>query len=379
MTISKKWDQLMAMTLSRYCTASVLSLVPVSSLDAASIPSRFQNQIPICGDAYASPFAPMSDAGRRPCPVPTARNYTPIHRGIGFDILALESEACFVPDESLRLLDDVVAAVIKRVPKPDRPLDAKATIDHVLSISRATGDVLAEKGFGLSIPTETLGDALHFRNAVSEPSRHIFDCDTGSMILMTVADFYSLSASLVEITLSSGSGHNFVRWTVTDGTTVDWDVNGRGPCITPSNLPKFQGIAQTREQTTAYVLAIRASIWQSRNMFQHAVDDYRQSIKLSPGHPIAANNFAWMIATKEYPERVTFKEEALAAANKAVSIHRTSNHLDTLACVYAYVGDFARAGEIESEALAAAPSNAMYAARVQQFRSATPKDCNGAE
>jgi Tfp pilus assembly protein PilF len=129
----------------------------------------------------------------------------------------------------------------------------------------------------------------------------------------------------------------------------------------------------------AYVLALRASVWQSRDMFQRAIGDYRESSRLSPGHPTALNNFAWLIATKEFPGRESYKEEAINAANKVVSIQRTSNYLDTLACVHAYAGDFVRAAEVESEALAGAPSNAVFAARVQQFRSATAKDCTGAD
>jgi hypothetical protein len=59
--------------------------------------------MPYCGDVYAPPFANPVDAGRRSCPPAEARAYTARHRGIGFDTLDLETEACFVPDESYRL------------------------------------------------------------------------------------------------------------------------------------------------------------------------------------------------------------------------------------------------------------------------------------
>jgi hypothetical protein len=366
--------------LAQSCVAiAVFSAALPIALHAVETPPRTRSQFPDCGTMYAEPFGRFTDAGRRPCPVPAARNYTPVHHGIGFDVLALESEACFVPDESLRLLDEVIAAVLDRVPKPDPSSHVTATPEFILAISSATGDVLAEKGFGLYIPTETLGDALYFRNAAGEQARHIVDCDTSSMILMTVADAFSLTAALVEITLTGGSQHNYVRWTAADGTTVDWDTNGRGQCLTPHGQPSFQGVAQTRQQTMAYAYRLRAIFWKSRNNIQKAMTDYRESARLYPEHPYAFNNFAWIVATKEYPERASNKDEAIAAANRAVAIQRIPDYLDTLACVYAYAGDFARAAAIEQEAAAGAPSKTIFADRVRQFNDSSPKDCTGAD
>jgi hypothetical protein len=357
--------------------ATLIFLISPTMLYAAETPARFRSLLPDCGSFYAPPFAERSDAGRRPCPTPGVRNYTPVNHGIGFDVLNLESEACFVPDELIRLLDEVVIAVLQRVPKPDQSSDV--TTDFILSVSSATGDVLAEKGFGLYIPTETLGDALYFRNADGEPPRHIFDCDTGSMIVMTVADAYSLSASLVEITLPSGSQHNYVRWTSGNGTTVDWDTNGRGQCASPSGMPSFQGIAQTRQQTMAYAYRLRGLFWNSQKMYRQAIADFRQSGLLHPEHPAAPNELAWIVATKELPDRASYKEEAIAAANRAVSIQRIPNYVDTLACVYAYAGNFERAAELENEAAAGEPSKEAFAARARQFKSTSPMDCTGAD
>src|SRR5579863_3809898 len=50
----------------------------------------------------------------RPCGAPTKRQYLARHRGIGFEILDSESEACFVPDQEYRLLDDLIDSVLAR-------------------------------------------------------------------------------------------------------------------------------------------------------------------------------------------------------------------------------------------------------------------------
>jgi hypothetical protein len=354
-----------------------------TALFAAPSPLREKLAPATCGSMYAPPFADRNDAGRRTCGAPGPRNYTSKHRGIGFDILNLESEACFVPDASYRLLDDIVDTVVKRLSKANPPANppqdsGDARVGQVLKVSQITGDVLAEKGFGLYIPTHTLGDALEPRNAAGEEPRHIIDCDASSFILLTVADSLSLPASLVEITLPGGSGHNYVRWQVSPDTAVDWDTNGRAQCTTPTNIPSFQGKSMSRDQTLSYALTLRVPLWKSKGLFDRAVGDYREAIRLFPEHPYAYNNFAWLVATKDFQGRAGYKNEAVAAASKAVAINRTPDYLDTLACAYAFTGDFAQAAAMENEALAGEPSNKEFSERLKQFQASSPKDCTGA-
>ena len=311
--------------------------------------------------------------------VASPRNYTPKHQGIGFEALNLESEACFVPDSSFELLDAIVSEVIRRLPSTNTSATPDTHADRVLAISKTTGDVLAEKGFGLYIPTDTLGDALTKRNKPGEPPRHIFDCDTGALILLTVADSMSVAASMVEITLSSGNGHNYVRWPIDTGVAIDWDTNGRGACATPKNLPAPQGESMSRDQTMAYLLTVRAQVFERGKSFARASEDYRKGIKLFPERAGGYNNFAWMIATKEFQERSAMKQEGLEAAEHAVSINRTPNYLDTLACSYAFAGDFVKAAKYEDEASKKEPGNKVFQSRFEQFNASSPKDCTGAE
>src|SRR4051812_13854303 len=71
--------------------------------------------LPVCGSQTSPPLALTIDAGSRACGRPQQRKYKPINRGIGFEILDMESEACFVPDEAYRLLDNVVDEVRARL------------------------------------------------------------------------------------------------------------------------------------------------------------------------------------------------------------------------------------------------------------------------
>ena len=244
-------------------------------------------------------------------------------------------------------------------------------------ISKVIGDTLAQNGLGLYIPTETLSDALLDRSTSGGPPRHIFDCDTGSFIFLTVADSLKAPVSLVDITLPSGAGHNYVQWKLDDAHSINWDMNGRGECRTPPSLPVYQGKPMSRQQTWGYALALRAKIWENRQQFDRAVSDYKAAMELYPEAPISYNNFAWLIATKKIPNRQTFLDDALTAALRSTSIDDSANDLDTLACVYALRGDLQQAVKVESEAVRKSPNNPDFMSRLSLFNS--QKDCTGAK
>jgi tetratricopeptide (TPR) repeat protein len=338
-----------------------------------------RSSLPVCGSQNSPPFARPGDSGRRECGRAALRNYTPRYPGIGFRILDLESEACFVPDEAYRLLDQIVDDVKARVPKKSRPYDKDSIRERILAIGRATSAVLTDKGFGLLIPTETLGDTLISRSASGESPRHIFDCDTASMIFLTVAQALSTPASLVEITLPTGDQHNYVRWQIDRNTEIDWDPNGRSQCVTPANTIGYQGKPLSRDQTMSYVLTLRAELWARQNAFDRAIRDYRAAMRLFPERPGAYTGFAWLVATKDFPERAKYRQAALAAAERAVALRRNPDYLDTLACASAFAGNFPRAASYEREAHEGVPSNAQYKRRLEQFEASKPADCTGAE
>jgi len=160
-----------------------------------------------CGELYASPSASPSDAWSRQCDDYAVRLYRHHHDGLGFEILDSESEACFVPDDEYRLLDQLIDQVEAKVHYDPGVPDAAGRMQQASLISKTISDTMAENGFGLYIPTDTLSDALLNRAPLAQPARYIFDCDTGSFIFLTISDSIKAPVSLVDITLSSGDGH----------------------------------------------------------------------------------------------------------------------------------------------------------------------------
>src|SRR5688572_13420121 len=97
----------------RLLSAVILAALPDILLAAPSA-TRSRSELPPCGRFYAGPFGSQADVRNRKCGEAAPRNYTPKHRGIGFEVLDLESEACFVPDEMYRLLDHIVDVVVQK-------------------------------------------------------------------------------------------------------------------------------------------------------------------------------------------------------------------------------------------------------------------------
>jgi tetratricopeptide (TPR) repeat protein len=364
----------------RFCLSIILAAIPVC-LRAGDQPALSRGiLLPAhCGNMYAPPFAAKGDSGSRKCGAAVRRIYTSRYRGLGFEILDSESQACFVPDQEYRLLDEIVDAVVKSLKYDPSLTDRQAKIEQARQISKKISDTLKARGFALYIPTETVSDALIDRNLSGEPERHIFDCDTGSFIFLTVAENLGAPVALVEITLPSGSGHNYVRWRIDDQTSFDWDMNGQSECVTPANIASYEGKSMTRQETLGYALTLRASLWETSGLYGSANSDYREAMKLYPQAPGSYNNFAWMIATKEMPGRKKLEQDALVAAEHAVTIARKPNYLDTLACVCALQGNFQQAIKYESEAAAGDSRNSSFQERLAQFKSPNPKDCTGAK
>jgi hypothetical protein len=107
--------------------------------------------------------------------------------------------------------------------------------------------------------------------------------------------------------------------------------------------------------------------------------DYREAMRLFPERAGAYTGFAWPVATKDFPERTRYREAASAAAERAVALRRIPDDLDTLACAYAFAGDFPRAASHEREARDGVPSNSQYKRRLEQFEASRPADCTAAE
>lgn len=349
---------------------------------------------PICGrmrSSYLTCHAVTRFCGGEPGLNQTFENYAPRHKGVAFEALDLESKACPVSDASYQLLDEIVDEVLGRAAALSKPQDRGSRIRFALAVSRITGEVLWDKGFRLC-DTETLGDALNTFRKPEAPPLHFVDCDTGSLILITVAENLGLSASLVEVLLPiGGRGHNFVRWDIYPDTRIDWDVNARLQCSAPGDSSSFRGKSMTALQAKSYLLLLRAaSLWRRSDVLRSRQEireleltDLRKAISLFPQHPSAYSNFAWIVATGDFHGRMTYRDGALQYAEKLVTIERRPVTLDTVACTYALAGDFAKAVAYEKEAIAmdsdADPQKYTYQRRLEYFTLTPPRDCTGWE
>jgi tetratricopeptide (TPR) repeat protein len=130
-------------------------------------------------------------------------------------------------------------------------------------------------------------------------------------------------------------------------------------------------------ETLGYAYSLRAELWKNAGKYDRALMDFRQGMKLYSQGPISYNNFAWMIATRDIPDRKKLQVEAVSAAERAVAIDRTANYLDTLGCTYALGGDFDRASSIESEAVTKSHGKTEFQQNLDKFKA--HKDCTGEE
>jgi len=361
----------------------MIAPIRAAVLFVALAPSAFATQpmttrLPACGDEYFSFVS--GEPPPRPCGEPRQRLYTSKYDGLAYDILALESEACFVPDASIRLLDDLMDEMHRRIDAAG--FAAGDAVDRAVlnEIGEITVDVLAERGFALRIGTRTIGDALELRTGLNGSYYYPFDCDIGALILLTIAQHYEIPASLVEVRLSKVATHNYVRWALPDGGFMDWDTNGRGPCETRGQHPSWQGRAWSADETLAYIMRIRAAAWRKANNSERELADLERAMNLAPNHPSSFNNYAWFVATREIPDRARHADRAQAASEHAVSLERSGNNLDTLACVYALRGEYARAAIVEREAVRLIDDPAeisRFNDRIHRFTATPPTDCTG--
>ena len=150
----------------RFSLLAFSLLVWVSPVTAAPLskrlPALLENPPLVCGVTNTAPTARdwlPKDREPRVCGPAEPRNYVPKFSGIGYEILNFESQACFVPDRSFQLLDEIVSKVIEKV----KATNAADQDEKVLLISKTTSEALTELGFALWIPTANLSDALTLR------------------------------------------------------------------------------------------------------------------------------------------------------------------------------------------------------------------------
>ena len=117
-------------------------------------------------------------------------------------------------------------------------------------------------------------------------------------------------------------------------------------------IPDFdRAIELNPKYTEAY--CNRGAAFGALKQYDRAIGDFDKAIQLDPKYARAYNNLAWLLATAENPS-IRDGRRAVELALKACDLSACQDTylLDTLAAAYARVGNFAKAIEWQSKAMA---------------------------
>lgn len=303
--------------------------------------------------------------------------------GLATEILKLEGTVLPVAPDEYALLNSIVSESRRALPRNLNPQDR----GQALAALKAIDAILVRRRFIYDGPGKVkfLHDALkprvlsdsEYSNALSSGYNdrrrdllksdrkgqfHLSDCDTVSYIYVEIGDKLGLPIRLVE-----APNHNFVRWEFPDGTHLNFEtmdgeersdaayINGFGVApdfsIPPDTIrPGFFMVSLTRDEVMGYVNGLVSSAWGGKGDFAKAKLLAEEAMRLRPTAPNGPNSVAWLHATCT-PESCRDPALAVKLAERAVSLYRDPNYLDTLACAYAAAGDFKRAVVVSTEAV----------------------------
>lgn len=195
----------------------------------------------------------------------------------------------------------------------------------------------------------------------------VVDCDIFAMLYVSVGEALGLPIAMVELPpLPDGTSHAYVRWTLADGKTVDWEVVSgwerdaathdamyfaHAP-MTPEQARKQRAFAvpMTRQEMLAYAHLLLGAVWQAQGSDELALAAFQTAMDQRPTSPSAYNEVAWLLATSS-DAGVRNPAKAVAVGEKLVGLWPSASHLDTLAAAYAADGQYERAVQTEVTAL----------------------------
>ena len=265
-------------------------------------------------------------------------------------------------EERVARLNMLVNEAVKRV----RALKADDTTALGVRASFAAVDqVLVDHHYQILFRTPSLWDMLTpgipnngETHQLTEPMKkhqemnpgatfYRFDCDTGSMVHLSVWERLGKPVFLVEL-----PEHVFIRWQLSESNWVNWDVNASAsytdqryrrrfalPKEEEERMKFLQNMPQ--QEVKMYHLSLLAKMAHQRGDLDKAVRYFTGSIEGRPHANMNRNNFAWMIATERGLQKAELLDVALKEARRAVEMSpKDHGYIDTLAAVYAARGDF---------------------------------------
>ena len=185
---------------------------------------------------------------------------------------------------------------------------------------------------------------------------YVVDCDIASYIYVAIGEVMGYPLAMVDLPI-----HNFIRWIRPDGSSLDFEtMDGivtddtyyvRGWAIPQSFVGK-PGVLTTMSpgQLEAYHdFAIGISLtW--KHDFTASIAEYKRSIAVDATLADAQNNLAWLYTVVPVANLRDGKQ-ALLYAQQAANTIASGDVLDTLACAYGAVGNFAEAVNQEQRAI----------------------------
>jgi tetratricopeptide (TPR) repeat protein len=195
---------------------------------------------------------------------------------------------------------------------------------------------------------------------------HIADCDVFSTLFMAIGEALALPIAMVDLPEPPGGvGHNYVTWTLHDGSHLNWEAmsgrerqpyrdnhffEGAPRSLSDAVAARAFGVPLTRDETVAYWYLIAGSKWTYLGAYATALACYRSAINKNPKSPKGYNEAAWLLATCPDP---TIREprEAVAFAEKLQQLWPSANYLDTAAAAYAASGRWEEAIETQQRAV----------------------------
>ncbi|TWT47047.1 Tetratricopeptide repeat protein [Thalassoglobus neptunius] len=291
---------------------------------------------------------------------------TPDQPTIAHQILDLEAEASEVTDKHYETLESILSDA--ELLFANNEMLAKTTSQNEAIRSLASiGQLLARRGFRLRLGVKSFAEMLTPRSDRYGRIYYEYDCDTSSLLYVSIGQRLGLPISFVESKIPGSTvNHNFVRWDFGNSTGIDWDTNGRF-VRRPAVVGKFYGRSFSPKRLLAYAYFMRGKTWDEQGSPLKSIEDYRRASEIDPGHPRPANNLAWMYVSNREVQEVMEFSEALEYAQRSLETDRDPNILDTLACTIAEGGDFSQAITLEYEALRMTNSR-EYANRLSGFR-----------
>ncbi len=336
---------------------------------------------------YLSPIRLPPDLGDAP--------YQPVFRTIAHTVLDADIEAENIPSAIYKKLDRIIQRAANTIQN-----QAELSHEQATEKLQQIEDILTEENFVCAIPYELIHslaqgiaekplmprvkDAAenarrrpHIESHLSESFSHI-DCDLGTLLYLAIAEVVNLPLFMSEV-----PQHNFIRCRLDSGTYMNWDTNYGYGRWTNIDYAQQYGVTDALEQagtylanmsrdnTLGYFCFVRGILFDKMKAWDRSLREYYRGVEFYPQSPSARNNAAWLFASERAAQAYIGPADAIRFGTEACTIHRRHTHLDTLACVYAEVGEFEKAMALEQEAItlsAGAAEQEGYARMYQAFR-----------